>query len=121
MINSLLKLPKVGKRFYFGFSTIINVREPKPTQKLLDAIKAVPQNRILLESDWNNVDAFETAMLEIHRLVAETRVRTIEASKERRNSIFTYSGLKHMQGWTLEETADITTRNAEAALAGLAD
>jgi Tat protein secretion system quality control protein TatD with DNase activity len=76
MVNNLLKIPKLGRRFYFGFSTVINIHDTTgPSEKLVEAIKAVPDNRILLESDWNAARAIDTASLEIHRLVAECKVR----------------------------------------------
>jgi Tat protein secretion system quality control protein TatD with DNase activity len=42
--------PSVPSKVYFSFSTVINARYG---QKLLDLISAVPDDRILIESDWH--------------------------------------------------------------------
>jgi hypothetical protein len=39
------------------------------------SLMIVPDDRLLLESDWNETIYSEQGMLEIHRLVADIRVR----------------------------------------------
>ena len=41
MVRSLIKIPHIGQRIYFGFSYIINVSDDKPSDKLVKAIQAV--------------------------------------------------------------------------------
>lgn len=40
VITSLLKIPKIGSRFYFSFSTVINVHDDEPSKRLLESIAA---------------------------------------------------------------------------------
>ncbi len=47
MIDSLLALKGLGNRFYFSFSYVINMRAPKT----VDVIRAVPDDRLLIETD----------------------------------------------------------------------
>lgn len=47
-IPKYCKLKGIGDRFYFSFSTAINARTP---EKLRARIAAVPDDRLLLESD----------------------------------------------------------------------
>jgi len=42
------RLPAIGPRFYFSFSSAINARTP---DKLVARIRAVPDDRLLVESD----------------------------------------------------------------------
>lgn len=42
MITSFTKLPQVGDRFYFSFSSVINGRQ---RDKMIARIKAVPDDR----------------------------------------------------------------------------
>ena len=46
-LRQLIKMKKVDERFYFGFSSVINLRSPKTRA----VIGAVPDDRLLLESD----------------------------------------------------------------------
>lgn len=49
MAVSFMKLPKkVGRRIFFGFSICINRRSPK----FSSVVKAIPSDRLLVESDW---------------------------------------------------------------------
>eukprot|EP00959_Pyramimonas_sp_CCMP1952_P465773 9488906-Pyramimonas_sp.AAC.1 len=48
MIKGFIKLPKIGNRFYFSFSSAINATN---LDKLVQRIQAVPDDRLLLESD----------------------------------------------------------------------
>lgn len=47
-IPRFCKIPNIGSRFYFSFSHAINHRTP---EKLRARVAAVPEDRILLESD----------------------------------------------------------------------
>jgi len=87
MVIGLIKMPKVGKMFYFSFSSVINLQNS--SKKLESAVAVVPENRLLLESDWNACQYQENGMWEILTYVANVR------------------------NWTPEETANITTKNAE--------
>jgi Tat protein secretion system quality control protein TatD with DNase activity len=40
MVECLRKIPKIGSRIYFAFSTVINVHDSAPSARLLDAIAA---------------------------------------------------------------------------------
>lgn len=113
MIQSLLKLPKIGSRFYFGFSTVINISNDTPSPKLIAAINAVPKDRLLLESDWNEVSCIDTALLEAHRLIADIRVLLFVLQFAFRFVSFLCGG---EQGWSLEEAATITCSNATTAI-----
>jgi len=84
-MKQLIKMRNVGDRFYFGFSSVINLRSPK-TQ---DVIKAVPDDRLLLESDL--CDPSE----------AENELRTMLAI------------IADVKGWSAKEAARITRVNAE--------
>jgi len=82
-IQSLLKIPRVSKKFYFGFSGAINLTNS--SKKLDAAILAVPQDRIVMESD---------------------------RSKYRPGNQRIIGYIAKLRGWTVEETAQITTENA---------
>jgi Tat protein secretion system quality control protein TatD with DNase activity len=47
-IPRFCKIPNIGPRFYFSFSHAINHRTP---EKLRARVAAVPDDRLLLESD----------------------------------------------------------------------
>lgn len=47
-ISRFCKLPNIGERFYFSFSHAINHRTP---EKLRARVAAVPDDKLLLESD----------------------------------------------------------------------
>jgi TatD DNase family protein len=51
-IPKFCKLRGIGKRFYFSFSHAINARTP---EKLAARIAAVPDDRLLIESDQVDV------------------------------------------------------------------
>lgn len=91
IIRNLISLPKhYGERFYFSFSKFVNAR----TNRFRDVVAAVPDNRLLVESDMHSLDLVETDMLEIVKVVAD------------------------IKGWSLEETAERTTQNALEFLSG---
>ncbi|KAI9101272.1 TatD family [Phlyctochytrium arcticum] len=88
-VKALLRLPHgVGGRFYFSFSLAINGRSNKMTER----VRAVPDDRILLETDLHDIAQVDTAMLESCRMVAEAK------------------------GWSMGETVTQTNKNAKEFL-----
>ncbi|KAI8820690.1 uncharacterized protein EV422DRAFT_529768 [Fimicolochytrium jonesii] len=81
-------LPTPGSRMYFSFSAGVNGRSPKAMER----IRAVPDDRVLLESDTHDARIVDAAMEDACRLVAAAK------------------------GWTIEETAETTGRNARRFL-----
>ncbi|TPX60486.1 hypothetical protein SpCBS45565_g07500 [Spizellomyces sp. 'palustris'] len=89
IVRALLRLPKgVGRRFYFSFSVGINGRSLKTVER----IRAVPDDRILIESDLHDAAAIDSGMLGACKLVADAK------------------------GWTLEQTAKNSGVNANEFL-----
>jgi Tat protein secretion system quality control protein TatD with DNase activity len=84
--------PSVPSKVFFSFSTVINARYG---QKLLDLIVAVPDDRILIESDWH----------------CEGQVR--------RNKVHEIAGvIIHIKNWSIEEGIEILERNFRAFIHG---
>ncbi len=54
----LIKLPRLGNRFYFSFSAFVNSR----SNKMMDRIRCVPPDVILLESDLHDIRLVDDAM-----------------------------------------------------------
>ncbi|KAI8979471.1 TatD family [Mycotypha africana] len=75
-----------GFEVYVSFSVCINARHT-PAKKLLELIKAVPDDRLLIESDINKPDGLDICMMEISKIVA------------------------YAKGWTLKQTAETTKKN----------
>ncbi|KAI8898765.1 hypothetical protein BC833DRAFT_588570 [Globomyces pollinis-pini] len=67
--SALIKLPRVGSRFYFSFSHFVNSRSPK-TKSI---ISSLPDNRILIESDVHSISEVDPAMEKIVNLVADAK------------------------------------------------
>eukprot|EP01129_Flabellula_baltica_P015471 TRINITY_DN7899_c0_g1_i1.p1 TRINITY_DN7899_c0_g1~~TRINITY_DN7899_c0_g1_i1.p1 ORF type:complete len:278 (+),score=57.13 TRINITY_DN7899_c0_g1_i1:120-836(+) len=86
MVKSFLKVPRVGKRFYFSFSAAINLTNG--SKKLNEAILEIPDDRILIESDQSTIHGERKAMSKIIEYLSE------------------------LKGWDHEETIRITTENA---------
>lgn len=84
VINQFVKIPKIGDRFYFSFSTVIN---GKAFAKMAERIKHVPENRLLIESDQNTPSHIDGAM--------EAAVAVV----------------MHAKGWSLEEAVSRTYQN----------
>jgi len=63
--RSLLNLSKIRDRFYFGFSYFVNSR----IQHNLDNLSLIPQNRILIETDFHEMDDVPEAIEQIHQLL----------------------------------------------------
>lgn len=57
------------QRIYFSFSTTINAR----LERLEELIRAVPDDRLLIESDYNDIRMNETRIWEILRVVCEAK------------------------------------------------
>lgn len=71
---------------YVSFSVGINARLT-PANKLQELIRAVPEDRLLIESDLNTPKGIDACMVDITKIVAEAR------------------------GWTIQQVVDITSRN----------
>jgi tRNA A37 threonylcarbamoyladenosine dehydratase/Tat protein secretion system quality control protein TatD with DNase activity len=84
-LRQLIKMKKVGERFYFGFSSVINLRSPKTRA----VIGAVPDDRLLLESDLCDPTR------------AEDELRTMLAI------------IADIKGWSVRDAARITRENAQ--------
>ena len=84
-LRQLTTLKKYGDRFYFGFSSVINLRSPK-TQ---DVIRATPDDRLLLESDLCDPTRAEDELRIMLAFIADVK------------------------GWSVSDAARITRENAE--------
>jgi TatD DNase family protein len=91
LARQLVRLPRIGDRLYFSFSSAINGRSPK----MMDRIRAIPDDRILLESDVHDIDQVDQGMSDI--LEACSRVKN----------------------WTMEETVDRVKSNTQKFLGSL--
>ena len=68
--------PSVSAKMYFSFSTAINARYG---QKLLDLISAVPDDKILIESDWHSEGPIRRNQLhDIARLVIHVKQWSVD-------------------------------------------
>ena len=83
LINQLLKL-RIAPRIWFSFSATINAR----SKKTVDNIKAVPEDRLLIESDVHSGTDISEAMWTVVQLVADAR------------------------GWSADKTAEQCWQNA---------
>jgi tRNA A37 threonylcarbamoyladenosine dehydratase/Tat protein secretion system quality control protein TatD with DNase activity len=83
-LEGLVRMKKWGPRFYFGFSSVVNLRSPKTR----DVIRSVPADRLVIESDLTSSRGAEEALRAMLAAVAECR------------------------GWTPEETTRVTRENA---------
>ncbi|KIZ06047.1 TatD DNase family protein [Monoraphidium neglectum] len=81
------RLPGIGRRFFFSFSAAINARAP---DKLVARVRAVPDDRLLVESDQVSALLVEGGMADICYIVAGAK------------------------GWGLEEAARRTLENFNA-------
>mmetsp|Transcript_75817 Transcript_75817/g.152350 ORF Transcript_75817/g.152350 Transcript_75817/m.152350 type:complete len:120 (+) Transcript_75817:3-362(+) len=88
MVDSLSRMKRFGPRFYFGFSTFVNARSPKTR----DVLRAVPADRLLLESD-----------LEDSGPMGADRKRDLEKM---------VLLISEARGWGIEETWERTYENA---------
>lgn len=85
-IRSLTSIPMIGKRIYFSFSSTINVKENdepgRQSSKLLGRMKAVADDRILIESDQDDIGLIDGALEEALKMVAEAKGWTIVGAAE---------------------------------------
>eukprot|EP00242_Pyramimonas_sp_CCMP2087_P006114 CAMPEP_0198198322 /NCGR_PEP_ID=MMETSP1445-20131203/1807_1 /TAXON_ID=36898 /ORGANISM="Pyramimonas sp., Strain CCMP2087" /LENGTH=329 /DNA_ID=CAMNT_0043867851 /DNA_START=457 /DNA_END=1446 /DNA_ORIENTATION=- len=84
IIKGFTKIPKVGTRFYFSFSSVIN---SKNMDKLVQRIQQVPDDRLLMESDQTSATKIAAGLVDICQVTALAK------------------------GWSLEETAQRTYAN----------
>ncbi|CAO3666098.1 hypothetical protein G6F70_002922 [Rhizopus microsporus] len=66
-----------GFKIYISFSAVINARL-LPTEKFIELIKAVPEDRLLIESDLNSPKGLDTCMIEIIKIIAQTRQWSVQ-------------------------------------------
>ncbi|CAO3681421.1 unnamed protein product [Rhizopus stolonifer] len=66
-----------GFKVYISFSVVINARL-LPANKLVELIKSVPDDKLLVESDINTPRGLDACMVEIVRIIAETRQWSME-------------------------------------------
>lgn len=97
-VRRLLALRPAGELLYFGFSHTVNVAmggEPgSPAHEaLLQAIRAVPEERLLVESDCDNELAASQALRRAVQLVADARDWTVERAAE----LTTSNGMNFLQ------------------------
>lgn len=89
LIDSLKALPGgAGKAFYFSHSIVINAKSPSFEER----IAATPDDRLLIESDYDRPSMVDPMVLEMCRVVARVK------------------------GWSLEEAARRTRENLERFL-----
>ena len=84
-LRQLTNMKKYGDRFYFGFSSVINLRSPK-TQSV---IRAVPDDKLLLESDLCDPTHAEDELRVMLAIIAD------------------------IKSWSVRDAARITRENAE--------
>ncbi|KAI8377963.1 TatD family [Radiomyces spectabilis] len=85
-----------GYEVYVSFSTAINGRLPQ--KKMTDLIKAVPKDRLLLESDLNKPEGLDDSMTAIARLVSKVHEWTLEETVQQ-----TFENWHYFIGHTSEE------------------
>jgi TatD DNase family protein len=88
LAKMLIKLPRIGSCFYFSFSFFVSRR----LSKLEERLKAIPENRLLIESDLDDVSNVDDAMLEMVKTISDAR------------------------GWSMEECINILERNTREFL-----
>jgi len=84
MVAGLTRLPHIGSKFYFSFSSAINLNSG--SKKLEAAIEFVPKDRLLIESDLPCVSSQPKVMLTILHHIGKVRdwsqEETIKITKE---------------------------------------
>jgi TatD DNase family protein len=68
--SALIKLPSIGRKFYFSFSNLVNGRSPGTPNR----IRAIPEDRILIESDCHDTRHIDEALCNAVSMVAEARM-----------------------------------------------
>eukprot|EP00798_Chlamydomonas_sp_ICE-L_P030449 gene30450-35459_t len=84
-VSQFTKLPKgLGKRIFFSFSSVINGKgSGKGREKLIKRIQAVPDDRLLIESDQIDAALIDSGLQEIVEVVAEAKGWTLDEATER--------------------------------------
>lgn len=87
-VRQLLAIEVLRDRLFFGFSHTVNVvmgasRGSKEYDRLLEVIRAVPDDSLLIESDVNDVESARASMWLAVQLVAEARAWSVEHVAER--------------------------------------
>ncbi|KAF5843290.1 hypothetical protein DUNSADRAFT_92 [Dunaliella salina] len=102
-------LPKgVGQRLYFSFSQAICAAPHRDSdsarEKLAARIKAVPDDRILIESDQNTPLAIDSGLANITQIIAQAKGWSLEKAVEVANANFKafYDGFLP-EGWAAQE------------------
>ncbi|PIA19529.1 hypothetical protein COEREDRAFT_36904 [Coemansia reversa NRRL 1564] len=85
MLEQIFLKGKLGEHIYVSFSSFVNGRN---REKSIKCIRAVPEQRLLIESDLHNASAAVLALKEAVDLVAEAR------------------------GWSLDEARTVLIRNS---------
>ena len=92
-VDSLVRMKRWGDRFYFGFSAVVNLRSPKTA----GVVRAVPSDRLLLESDLVSPECAEADLRTMLAFIAEAK------------------------GWSAEEAARVTRENAMRFYGGVSE
>mmetsp|Transcript_38278 Transcript_38278/g.50445 ORF Transcript_38278/g.50445 Transcript_38278/m.50445 type:complete len:335 (+) Transcript_38278:151-1155(+) len=71
--QSLLRIPGVGERIYYGFSSSVNLRTPKNLPKLLGILESLPEDKILLESDAENESGVFEGLNSVAAVILQAR------------------------------------------------
>ena len=84
-IKSFTTIPVLGSRIFFSFSSTINKKQKNEKQqfKVLERIKSVADNRVLIESDQDNIGLIDDALNEALKLVSEAKQWSLEEASER--------------------------------------
>ncbi|KAJ3108854.1 hypothetical protein HDU97_010126 [Phlyctochytrium planicorne] len=71
ILKAIMQYPApISSRFYFSFSTVVNGRS---LQKTMEKIRAIPDDRILIESDLHDSEMVDDACLQACKMVAEAK------------------------------------------------
>ena len=73
LLAAFVGLPRVGGRFYFSFSEVINGKGGCGRDKLVARIQAVPEDRLLAESDQNSALKIDDALKGSVQMIAEAK------------------------------------------------
>ena len=82
--------PSIPAEIYFSFSATNNLRDGASRQKMEDAVKMVPDEKILVESDLHTVgERMDTELEEVYRVICEVKKWELEkgAKKIRDNYV----------------------------------
>ncbi|GIL76194.1 hypothetical protein Vretimale_5797 [Volvox reticuliferus] len=113
LIRGFTKLPKgVGDRIYFSFSSVINGRA---RDKLLERLRAVPLERLLVESDQNSPAGVDPGLRAILEAVAEARGITVEEA-----AVATTNNFREFYGTCIERMEAVRTAVASDSRDGAA-